>query len=423
MRKTFFSLILAVGALTALTACGGGSASSGESTTDGILGELDEYVQDFYAKSNAMAAIGKIYGSDEATMDKGYKLSPGLIEAYNKLMEVKDQAVGRELPTTVREGTPLKVVKPMTVVEVQILPEDIKRYEPNEHHEKKVQDLEYAELLSRGIMYVKLECEVELTEDIRAQKGYYSGVSICYDHYITSFGLNSVDSIISSYEERNGNVRYDEPIKAGTRLKISISVSDSNHRPYNNGAKEEYYYNNRINQITKFEIVFDAATSAVLADNGVKGELGLFELQGPVKKCTVINDWGNVERTFDEQGFWQTHDGKALSEVYPAGIERDEYGRIVKGMTDGEGNGEDYSYNKFGKVLKYNCHIYDSIEEDVYTYDESGNLLKKHVEMGGMDAEEPYDETYTDVITDEHGNWTSRKANGTVQKRKIEYYD
>lgn len=421
MRKTFFSLILAVGALTALTACGGGSASSGESTTDGILGELDEYVQDFYAKSNALAAIGEIYGSDEATMEKGYKLSPRLIEAFNKLMEVKDQAVGRELPTVVREGTPLKVVKPMTVVKVQVLPEDIKRYEPDEHHEKKVQDLLYGWLLRNGILNVTLECEVELTEDIRAQKEYYRGVSICYDNYITCLGLNSADSIISSIIKDN-DIRYNEPMKAGTRIKISFSVSDSDHRP-TKGAEEDYYYDNRINQITKYEIVFDAATSATLADEGVKGELGLFELQGPVKKCTVINDWGNIVRTFDEQGFWKTHDGKALSEVYPAGIERDEYGRIVKGKTDGEGNGEDYSYNKFGKVLKYNCHIYDSIEEDVYSYDDNGNLLKKHIEMGGMDAEEPYDETYSDIVTDSHGNWTSRKANGTVQKRKIEYYN
>jgi hypothetical protein len=64
----------------------------------------------------------------------------------------------------------------------------------------------------------------------------------------------------------------------------------------------------------------------------------------------------------------------------------------------------------------------DSIEEDVYTYDDKGNLLKKHIEIGGMDAEEPYDETYTEVVTDDKGNWISRKANGEVQKRVIEYY-
>lgn len=155
----------------------------------------------------------------------------------------------------------------------------------------------------------------------------------------------------------------------------------------------------------------------------IQGELGLFELQGPVKKCTVFNDWGNMERTFDENGFWQTHDGKQLSDVYPGGIERDEQGRIIKGMTDDEGNGEEFSYNEFGKVVKYNYHVYDSIEEDVYTYDDNGNLLKKHVEIGGMDAEEPYDETYTDIVTDEHGNWISRKANGEVQNREIEYYE
>lgn len=418
MRKTFlFIAAICCGAL--LTACGGSSNSS-ESTTDGILGELDEYVQDYYAKSNELASLGRLYGRDDATFEEGYKLSPGLIEAFNKLMEVKDQAVGRELPTAVREGTPMKIIKPMTVMGVQILPENIKHYEPNEHYEKKLQDLEYAELLSKGILYVKLECEVELTEDIRAQKGKYSGVRICYDNYITSFGLNSADSIISISEDND--VRYGEPMKAGTRLKLRISVQDKNYRPYDKAPKEEYYYDNRINQITKFEIVYGAATSAALSDNGVKGELGLFELQGPVKKCTILNDWGNVVRTFDKQGFWQTHDGKKLSEVYTGGIERDEYGRIIKGLVDTEGNGEDYSYNKFGKVLKYNCHIYDSIEEDVYTYDDKGNLLKKHIEIGGMDAEEPYDETYTEVVTDDKGNWISRKANGEVQKRVIEYY-
>ena len=284
MRKVFFFMAaVCCGAL--LAACGGSSSSS-ESTTDGILGELDEYVQDFYAKSNEVAALGRLYGSDEATFEEGYKLSPGLIETFNKLMEVKDQAVGREMPTVVREGTPMKVIKPMTVMGVQILPENIKHYEPNEHYEKKLQDLEYAALLSKGILYVKLECEVELTEDIRAQKGKYSGVSIYYDHYITSFGLNSADSIISMSQERS-SVRYDEAMKAGTRVKLSISVQDKNHRPYDKAPKEEYYYDNLINQITKFEIVFDANTSAALSDNGVKGELGLFELQGPVKKCTI----------------------------------------------------------------------------------------------------------------------------------------
>ncbi len=172
------------------------------------------------------------------------------------------------------------------------------------------------------------------------------------------------------------------------------------------------------------ELVQEVATECdEVAKNVVQGELGLFELQGPVKKCTVINEWGNVVRTFDEKGFWLTHDGKPLSKVYPGGIERDECGRIVKGLLDEEGNGEEYSYNEFGKIVEYRYHYYDSIERDLSFYDENGNLLKKYIEMGGMDAEEPYDETYTDVVTDDKGNWTSRKANGEVQKRKIEYYN
>ena len=77
----------------------------------------------------------------------------------------------------------------------------------------------------------------------------------------------------------------------------------------------------------------------------VKGELGLFDLQGPVKSCTLKNQWGKVSRTFNEQGLWQTYNGKPLSKVYPNGIERDEQGRIVKGKMDSAGNGDEYEYN------------------------------------------------------------------------------
>ena len=420
MRKTFlFIAAVCCGAL--LTACGGSSNSS-ESTNDGVLGELDELVQEYYTQSNAMAALGPIWNrktGDEFDTDKAYEISPKVIEAYNKLMEAKEQAIGREMPTTVHEGAPLKVVKPMTVVGIRVGPNDIGNYRPNEVYDKKTQDSEYALVLRNGYLIVKLEGEVELTEDVRAQEPRKRGFETYYDNCITCYGYNGSDSImvVSGAYGFNEN----EPLKAGTRLKIAFEIKDECHHPSEGG--ENCYYINNINQTKRFEFNCDAATSAAMGDNAVTGELGLFELQGPVKKCTVLNDWGSVERTFDEQGFWKTHDGKPLSEVYPGGIKRDEYGRIIKGMVDTEGNGEDYSYNKFGKVSKYNSHIYDSIEEDVYTYDDNGNLLKKHVEMGGMDAEEPYDETYTDVVTDDKGNWTSRKANGEVQKRKIEYYN
>lgn len=422
MKKTFLFIAVACG-VALLTACGG--SGNGDATNDGILGELDEYVQDFYAKGNAAAAYDQRTYQNEGDKDKdkAEKLRDEVLDSYDRLVGVLDKAVGRELTTEVREGTPLKVVTPFTVKEVEFRSDAGGKLKLSEEPDEKLRRGYNGYKLENAFLRVSLEAELELTEDIKAQtaKMLWAGTVRSFDNLIQSCGVTAADSILfcgavgTSFD-------YGVAQKAGTHLIVKMVVEDGLVRPYDK-AESEFRSINIINQVNKAYIEWEATTSATLADDGVKGELGLFELQGPVKKCTVINDWGNIVRTFDEQGFWKTHDGKALSAVYPGGIVRDDYGRIIKGNVDGEGNGEDYSYNKFGKIVKYNCHIYDSIEEDVYTYDDKGNLLKKHIETRGMDAEEPYDETYTDVITDSHGNWTSRKANGTLQKRKVEYYN
>ena len=109
--------------------------------------------------------------------------------------------------------------------------------------------------------------------------------------------------------------------------------------------------------------------------NVVKGELGLFELQGPVKSCTLKNKWGKTTRTFDEQGMWLTHDGKPLAKVYPNGIERDEQGRILKGKMDANGNGDDYEYNADGTRKRYFFHYDGETTEELNNYDAEGKLV------------------------------------------------
>lgn len=158
-----------------------------------------------------------------------------------------------------------------------------------------------------------------------------------------------------------------------------------------------------------------------------RGELGIFDLRGPVKSCTWINEWGNTTRTFDAQGFWKTMDGKSLNAIFPSGIKRDAKGRIVKGLVDSEGNGEDYTYDAQGRVVKYFFHVYDDINSETTRYGADGYILQRRFEPGGMDAGEPYTETYRNVVVDKNGNWTERKvystdASITVQKRTITYY-
>jgi len=160
----------------------------------------------------------------------------------------------------------------------------------------------------------------------------------------------------------------------------------------------------------------------------VKGELGLFELQGPVKSCTLKNKWGKTARTFDEQGMWLTRDGKPLAKVYPNGIERDKQGRILKGKMDANGNGDDYEYYASGKRKRYYFHYDGETTEEVNNYDADGNLVSVKKTVVSFDSDgEPITETYEILATDEHGNWTKRKViEGKVvedtQTRMIEYY-
>ncbi|MBR1546020.1 MAG: hypothetical protein IJ633_04380 [Prevotella sp.] len=154
-----------------------------------------------------------------------------------------------------------------------------------------------------------------------------------------------------------------------------------------------------------------------------RGELGIFDLRGPVKSFVFKNQWGSTTRTFDRNGKWLTHNGKTLRQVYPSGIRRDAKGRITMGIFDADGNCEQYFYNEKGLITKRIYGYFDSSEEDTYTYDANGNLLKMKVEEGGMDASEPYTNVYTTITTDKYGNWIKRKnQNGEIETRTITYY-
>ena len=154
-----------------------------------------------------------------------------------------------------------------------------------------------------------------------------------------------------------------------------------------------------------------------------RGELGIFDLRGPVKECRWKTENGTKTYTFDENGFWLTEDGKNLKQLYAGGIERDKSGRITVGAPD-EFYNITYTYNAQGLVTETFC---DGIT-NTYTYDEDGYVAKEHVdiapEMGddeGVSAKQ-YTLIYTILEKDEIGNWTKRKSGSATETRTIEYY-
>lgn len=153
-----------------------------------------------------------------------------------------------------------------------------------------------------------------------------------------------------------------------------------------------------------------------------RGELGIFDLRGPVKECKWKADYGTRTYTFDENGFWLTKDGKNIKEMYQAGIDRDKNGRIIRG--DFEFYEQTFTYNERGLVT-------ETVEDGVthtFSYDEDGYVLKEHVdvpaEIGDDEGSSVRQFTliYTILEKDEIGNWTKRKCSQGTETRTITYY-
>ena len=153
-----------------------------------------------------------------------------------------------------------------------------------------------------------------------------------------------------------------------------------------------------------------------------RGELGIFDLRGPVKTCKWKNVHGESGTyTFSEDGFWLTKNGQSIKKLLVEGIERDRSGRIVVGHF--EFYEENYTYNKQGLVTSVCC---DGACTD-RTYDDDGFVVKEVVsyplEMGAEDDEvETEIFNYTIVEKDEVGNWTKRKCRQGSETRTFEYY-
>ena len=150
-----------------------------------------------------------------------------------------------------------------------------------------------------------------------------------------------------------------------------------------------------------------------------RGDLGAYDLRGPVKK--VIYDGWNC--TFNEQGQLLTIDGQNLKTIYPGGITRDKNGRLKDCNADGYGSCS-YNYNSKGLPTE----IYADGCGRVLTYDADGYLKTETCsyppEMGDEEGEEEIVKyTYTILEKDSYGNWTKRKdQNGAITTRKITYF-
>ena len=164
-----------------------------------------------------------------------------------------------------------------------------------------------------------------------------------------------------------------------------------------------------------------AKPTATQVNITVPGELGIYELRGPVKECKWIKSYETVTYGFDTNGKWITKDGQRLTEFYGNNIKRDSKGRITM-LGDVEENTK-YHYNANGLITKFEQHFMDGRYEVSYTYNNNGECTK--CVNKGSDMEGSFKNTvkFTILERDSYGNWTKRKDNqGGSETRTITYY-
>ncbi len=401
-------LLMMTAAALLLVACGDGTKNTVENKSGTKMGEVlskvkalakdqadlenkimeakDEVAKEYDKKSEGKSKRETLdmvddYMKDVNEATKGYKEE--LDKFGEKWDALADELEGTEIPTEVADGTPLKIKEPVHLKDI---------------------------VFDSPTVKVIFEAEAQTTVGVaQIQKVGADYGNIIVEGY-TKDGVAIEQKMWGHpHVESNGEVEFEFELS----------------RAFRDIAQDNCQWFDEWMDVEKIVISWEGAsvTDASGQPTGYIGELGLFELKGKVKQCTWNYDGTKIVRTFDENGFWKTNDGQALSAIYTSGIKRDSQKRIVQGLMDTDNNGEDYAYNSDGSKKSYCYHYFDDVSNETYKYDDKGNMTS--VVSSDMDGE--WKTTYVDVKYDDHGNWTERKAKNqeggtSVEKRTIVYY-
>lgn len=165
------------------------------------------------------------------------------------------------------------------------------------------------------------------------------------------------------------------------------------------------------------------AGKAAVINYTARGELGLFDLRGPVKECVWTTQYGTRKLGFDRNDMWISEDGRKPGANYGDLVKRDNKGRIIQ-IGDGEETGELFTYNSNGLMTKHITEYMDGRDVATYTYNSKGECTKETFSYGDMSGTGKNVAIFTILSRDSQGNWTKRKTqNGNVETRIVTYYE
>ena len=160
------------------------------------------------------------------------------------------------------------------------------------------------------------------------------------------------------------------------------------------------------------------AERPIESEDIVKGDLGLYDLRGPVKSA---KDFGSeTEYTFDRDGYLQTYNGMSVKVALYEKITRNDKGLPIECYTTPDSKNT-FTYNDKGLPIKRVYFVGKRVEQiDIYYYNSQDELIK----VNGMlilheNNNTCITEKYHGFKFDSHGNWIERNGN----KREITYYE
>ena len=163
-------------------------------------------------------------------------------------------------------------------------------------------------------------------------------------------------------------------------------------------------------------------TATASNSSAVQGELGLFELCGPVKTCVWKDRGETYTHGFDRKGMWISENGMKPWAGQES-VKRDRQGRIVKMGDSYDEEYESFAYNANGLITKRIKKYMDGIFYTYYYYSSKGECTKSVHEFEDMGETGKDTIVYTILSRDSYGNWTKRKTQkGVVETRTITYY-
>lgn len=411
MERKLFYLTVAIAGLFA--SCGesdsklsSNSESAIKAAKEGFLSDIGaEMVQHFAELEEWNKVLNNHQETNPEDIDKAKEKiasSAQMIEESTekwkvRIEEIKKEIMGKEIPTDLSKGIPVEIVKPFSVTRVT----------------------NGGINLSATIKLTKVRPSIKQNAVKMQPSGYY-------DMKVSTLVADDTPTDTISVEVSDGYYRLNKTlmneynqVDAGKEMEVSFLIQLTSNF-FSPSSAEDRSTKEIINILSakKFRIVWEHPFEELSIEPG-RGDLGAFDLRGPVKKVS-FSDWSY---TFNEQGQLQTENGQNLKSLFPGGIVRDKQGRLSECNADGYGS-RFYNYNEKGLPTQ----ITEDGFERTFTYDNEGYVKTETQmttpEMGDEEGESEVTKyNYTILEKDNYGNWIKRKdQNGNVLSRIITYF-